>query len=375
MLLVECQAPSLRGVWCIETPRADVVKPVTAARQGPAGPPILVVDVWYPRSGTGTRYEGITVSSPDHFSAGMRAEGLAPARLAVGVVSAGRVGTAIAEALERAGHVVGSVVAGSTASRRRAQQRLPESQILPLNQVVARSELLIIAVPDAELSTVIGDIAATGQLRRGTVVLHTAGAHGVGIMAPLTDLGALSLAVHPAMTFVGGADDTNRLASACFGITAADEVGYTIAQSLVYEIGGQPVRVVEADRTLYHAALAHGSNHLVALISDAIATLDVAVQRGAADGDDPPIRVAQSILGPLVTAALNNVLDLGPAALTGPVARGDTAAVAAHLDALRTLPADGVTAGIPAAYVALAKRAAVYADAPAELRNLLTEKP
>ncbi|NMO04788.1 DUF2520 domain-containing protein [Gordonia sp. TBRC 11910] len=302
----------------------------------------------------------------------MRADGLAPARLAVGVVSAGRVGTAIAEALERAGHVVGAVVASSTASRERAAARLPESQILPLDQVVARSELLVIAVPDAVLPTVVGQIAAGGALRRGTVVLHTAGAHGVGILAPLSDLGALALAVHPAMTFVGGVDDTNRLATSCFGITAADEIGYTIAQSLVYEIGGQPVRIAEADRTLYHAALAHGANHLVALISDALAILDVAVARGAAYHDEPPVRAANAILGPLVTAALSNVLDLGPAALTGPVARGDADAVAAHLAALRELPDTGITAGIPAAYIASANRAAVYADAPPKLRDLLS---
>lgn len=308
--------------------------------------------------------------SPDQFSAQQRASLPAPARLAIGVVSAGRVGTAIGEALERAGHIVGAVVATSPASRGRARQRLTESQILPLAQVVARSELLVLAVPDAVLTDVIDDVAATRELRRGTVVWHTAGAQGIGVLAPLTAAGALPLAIHPAMTFVGGVDDTNRLATACFGITAADEIGYTVAQSLVYEIGGQPVRIAEADRTLYHAALAHGANHLVALISDAVAALDVAIRRGVGE-EEPPVRVAESILGPLVTAALRNVLDLGPAALTGPVARGDAAAVADHLAALADLSAAGVTAGIRAAYIAQAERAAVYADAPAALRNLL----
>lgn len=308
--------------------------------------------------------------SPDQLSAELRASLPAPARLAVGVVSAGRVGTAIAEALERAGHIVGAVVATSPQSRRRAAQRLAESQVLALAQVVARSELLIIAVPDAVLADVVDDVAATGLLRPGTVVWHTAGAHGIGILAPLTSAGALPLAIHPAMTFVGGVDDTDRLATACFGITAADEIGYTVAQSLVYEIGGQPVRIAEADRTLYHAALAHGANHLVALISDAVAALDVAVRRGAGD-EEPTVRIAESILGPLVTAALRNVLDLGPAALTGPVARGDADAVADHLAALAGLPATGITAGIRGAYIAQAERAAVYADAPPTLRDLL----
>ena len=72
------------------------------------------------------------------------------------------------------------------------------------------------------------------------------------------------------MTFTGHDEDTARLSSACFGITAADDIGYAIAQSLVLEIGGEPVRVREENRALYHAALAHGSNHLVTLVVDAV---------------------------------------------------------------------------------------------------------
>ena len=64
------------------------------------------------------------------------------------------------------------------------------------------------------------------------------------------------------MTFTGADEDIARLADTCFGITAADEIGYAIAQALVPEIGGEPFRVREDARALYHAALAHASNHL-----------------------------------------------------------------------------------------------------------------
>lgn len=297
-----------------------------------------------------------------------------PARLAVGIVSAGRVGTALGQALEAAGHIVGSVVARSTASLERASHRLPESRILPLPEVVAGAELLIIAVPDHGLPAVVNEIADSGRLRPGAMVLHTAGASGVAVLEPLTRLGAVPMAVHPAMTFVGTAEDTRRLARTCFGITAADEIGYTIAASLVLEVGGEPVRIAEADRTLYHAALAHGANHLIALITDAVTALTAAIDgadhnlaTATVDGD--PVRLAERILEPLVTASLRNVLDLGSAALTGPVARGDTAAVAAHLEALAALP----DSGIAEAYRGLARRAAAGTDAPAELLELLTE--
>ncbi|MGZ8177191.1 Rossmann-like and DUF2520 domain-containing protein [Williamsia sp. SKLECPSW1] len=294
----------------------------------------------------------------------------APARLTVGVVSAGRVGSTVGAALEAAGHVVGGVVARSDHSRARAARLLPDSQILDLPDVVSRSELLVIAVPDAELQQVVADIAASGTLKPGTLVAHTAGAHGIGILHPLAALGATTLAMHPAMTFVDSDDDVRRLHTACFGVTAADEIGYAVASALVLEMGGEPVRVREEARTLYHASLAHGANHLVALISDALEGLRIALAGQELPGQDlvdaRPGGLPARVLGPLVTAALQNTLELGPAALTGPVARGDADAVARHLAAL-----DEADPDLAGAYRAMAARAAHHADAPAAVRAVL----
>lgn len=304
----------------------------------------------------------------------------APARLSVGIISAGRVGTALGEALEKAGHVVAGVVARSSLSRARAAGRLPESPILDVDAVVARSELIVVSVPDAELAAVISQVAASPGLRPSTLVAHTAGAHGIGILDPIAARGALPLALHPAMTFVGSTDDTTRLARACFGITAADPIGDAIGASLVMEMGGEPVRIPEDHRTLYHAALAHGANHLIALISDAVAVLNAAIEGDAGDTgaanatvDGDATRLAERILAPLVTASLSNVLELGPSALTGPVARGDAAAVTAHLRALRAIPGGDGPHGIADAYRTLARRAADQSGAPATLIDVLEE--
>lgn len=300
----------------------------------------------------------------------------APARLAVGVISAGRVGTALAQALEAVGHVVGAALARSPESRARVTRQLPDTEIFDSpGAVAARAELLILAVPDDVLPAVIGELADGGHARPGTIVLHVAGAHGTGILAPLTAHGALGLAIHPAMTFVGGPPDAERMRSACFAVTADDEIGHAVGASLVYEMGGHPVRIAEADRTLYHAALAHGANHLVALISDAATVLRSVIERADPDGTAAPLRSAQEVLAPLVTAALGNVLDLGPSALTGPVARGDAAAVAAHLAALREWgatapPAD---ATIVDSYLVQARRAAAHAGPAPSLDRVLGE--
>src|SRR5690606_3146226 len=294
----------------------------------------------------------------------------APARLTVGIVSAGRVGSALGNALERAGHVVFGVAAISDASKHRARTRLPDSQILPVEQVAARSELLLLAVPDAELPGLVRGLATAGVIRPGTLVAHTSGANGVAVLEPLTALGARPMAIHPAMTFTGHDEDLSRLANTCFGVTAADDIGYAIAQSLVIEMGGEPVRVAEENRALYHAALAHGSNHLVTLVLDAVQALRESLAGPGLLGqqivDDQPGGLAERLLAPLASAALDNALRRGQSALTGPVARGDADAVAAHLDAL-----DSADPGVAQAYRALPLPTARRAAADPALIDLL----
>ncbi|MGE5693853.1 MAG: Rossmann-like and DUF2520 domain-containing protein [Candidatus Sericytochromatia bacterium] len=311
------------------------------------------------------------------------ADGLRPARLSIGIISAGRVGSALGAALERAGHVVVACSAVSHASRQRARRRLPDSLVLPADEVAARSELVLLAVPDADLPSVVSGLAATRAVRPGAIVVHTSGANGVGVLAPLTELGCLPLAVHPAMTFTGSDEDIARLPDTCFGITAADDVGYAIGQSLVLEIGGEPFRVREDARTLYHAALAHASNHVVTVVADALEALRAALRGqvgvpptsggllfGQQLVDDAPGGIAERVLAPLIRAAVENTLQRGQAALTGPVARGDADAVLAHLRALTE-----VDPALAQAYRINSLRTAQRAHAPVEVFAALGDSP
>lgn len=301
-------------------------------------------------------------------------DGLRPARLTVGIISAGRVGTALGVALERAEHVVVACSAISAASRDRAARRLPETAVLPVADVAASVELLLFAVPDAELAGLIAGLAATSAVRPGTIVVHTSGANGIGILAPLTEQGCLPLAIHPAMTFTGSDEDIARLSEACFGVTAADEIGYAIGQSLVLEIGGEPFRVREDARTLYHAALAHAGNHLITVVLDAVDALREALRGQELLGQelvlDAPGGLAERIVAPLARASLENALQRGQAALTGPVARGDAPAVARHLAALAEADPE-----LAQAYRANSRRTAQRAHAPAAVFDVLEENP
>ncbi|MEU6159711.1 DUF2520 domain-containing protein [Streptomyces sp. NPDC047130] len=246
-----------------------------------------------------------------------------PARLAVGVVGAGRVGPALAASLQLAGHRPVAVSGVSDASRRRAAELLPGVPLVTPAEVLARSELVLLTVPDDVLPGLVQGLAETGAIRPGRLVAHTSGRYGVGVLEPALRSGALPLALHPAMTFTGTAVDVQRLAGCSFGVTAPEELRLA-AEALVVEMGGEPEWIEERHRPLYHAALALGSNHLVTLVAQAMELL------GAA-GVGAPDRM----LGPLLGAALDNALRSGDAALTGPVSRGDAGTVAAHIEELR----------------------------------------
>lgn len=264
-----------------------------------------------------------------------------PARLAVGVVGAGRVGAALAAALRLAGHRPVAASGVSETSRNRAAELLPGVPLLDPTEVLARSDLVLLTVPDDALPELVSGLAETGAVRQGQLLVHTSGRFGAGVLDPAIRAGALPLALHPAMTFTGTAVDVQRLAGCPFGVTAPEELRLA-AEALVIEMGGEPEWVSEEARPLYHAALALGANHLVTLVAQAMELLGEA-----------GVRAPDRMLGPLLGAALDNALRSGDAALTGPVARGDAGTVDVHVTELRRR-APGMVAG----YLAMARATA-----------------
>jgi pantoate--beta-alanine ligase len=245
-----------------------------------------------------------------------------PARLAVGIVSAGRVGSVLGAALAAAGHQVVATSGVSRASVRRAERLLPDVPLKSPDEVVTRADLVLLAVPDDVLPGLVTGLARAGCFRTGQIVAHTCGAHGVAVLDPAVEYGTLPLALHPVMTFTGCAEDVQRLATCSVGVTAAegDEAAWSVGEALVVEMGAEPVRVPEKVRPLYHAALAYGANHLITLVRDSV---DVLERAG--------IQPAERLIAPLLSAALDNALRHGDRALTGPVARGDVATLHKHL--------------------------------------------
>jgi len=283
-----------------------------------------------------------------------------PGRLGIGVIGAGRVGAVLGSALRAAGHAVVAVSAVSAASRERAEVMLPGVPVLDVPDVVERSELVLLTVPDDVLAGLVEGLAATGAWQAGQLIVHTSGRYGWRVLDPAARAGAIPLALHPAMTFTGTSLDLTRLADCCFGVTAPAAV-LPIAQALVVEMGAEPVVVAEEARPLYHAALAHGANHLVTLVAQ---SLDLLRRAG--------IEPADRVLAPLLSAALDNALRAGDGALTGPVARGDAGTVAAHVEAIAAADAEvprhaGAGPGVLGLYRAMARATAERAMAAGRL--------
>jgi predicted short-subunit dehydrogenase-like oxidoreductase (DUF2520 family) len=224
-------------------------------------------------------------------------------RLGVGTIGAGRVGAVLAAALAGAGHALTGIAAVSSSSRDRAAAMLPQVPVLPIPEIIERSELVLLAVPEDELGPLVAGLADAGVWLPGQLVLHTAPRFGTGVLDPARRAGAIPLAVHPAMTFTGTSIDLARLPGTWFAVTAPAPV-LPIGQALVVEMGGEPFVVAEADRAAYGEAIDTAVSFSSAIVDQASGLLgSIGVARPGA------------VLAPLVRSAVENALshhDSGP---------------------------------------------------------------
>jgi predicted short-subunit dehydrogenase-like oxidoreductase (DUF2520 family) len=264
----------------------------------------------------------------------------------IALVGAGRVGTALAVLLTRAGHRI-VAASGRDRSRGRVEHFLPGVPFLSPADAARQASAVILGVPDDAIAPVCGAMAAEGAFGEGTFVAHLSGAAPLLALGPARAAGAQVLSLHPLQTFPDVEAGLERLPGSAVAVTAWDEPAYAAGEQLAGDVGGRPFRVPEARRALYHAAAVFCSNYLVAVEG-------LAERLFRAAGVEDPV----SAFGPLARATLDNVLRGGPAAaLTGPVARGDAGTIRRNLDALRAHAPDAV-----GAYVALARASLALAD-------------
>jgi predicted short-subunit dehydrogenase-like oxidoreductase (DUF2520 family) len=264
----------------------------------------------------------------------------------VAVIGAGRVGTAIAVLLGRAGHRV-VAVSGRGDTTRRARTYLPGVPVRPDAEAAAAAELVVIATPDDAIEATAASLATAGAVGRGTWVAHVSGALGLDALTAVVASGARRLAIHPLQTFPDVDAALARLPGCAVAVTADDPEGRALGERLARDLGGDPFGLADEHRALYHAAAVFASNYLVTGAAVAEGLLSVA------GVEHPP-----AVLAPLRRASLENVERLGAGrALTGPAARGDAGTIRRNLEALE----QDAPELIPA-YVGMARAALHVAD-------------
>ncbi|WP_462183530.1 Rossmann-like and DUF2520 domain-containing protein [Frankia sp. AgKG'84/4] len=246
-------------------------------------------------------------------------------RESIGLIGAGRAGSALALALAAAGHPVVAVVTRSEVARARAAARFPAARTGSVEGVadtLRAADVVLVAVPDDAIAPMARQLAALGALRAGQALAHLSGRHGLRALAAGVEPGAVRMAMHPIMTLPGDQDDPELFAGVPFGVTA-DPGAAALARRLVIGVGGVPLAVDDDRRDLYHAAVVLGGNFLASL------TLAAREALAAAGLSEPAVA-----LGPLLRASLANALATGWPAATGPVRRADVGTVLAHRRAL-----------------------------------------
>jgi predicted short-subunit dehydrogenase-like oxidoreductase (DUF2520 family) len=233
------------------------------------------------------------------------------------VVGRGRVGGSLSSAAELAGIDV------RTAGR---------------DERVEGASAVLLCVPDDAIAETCGRIAPLPPL-----VGHVSGASTLDALAPASEQGASTFSLHPLQTFADGDTPVDGTPAA---IAGSGEQAVSFARSLAESLGMRPFEVPEESRAAYHAAAAMASNLLIALEESAA---EVFERIG--------IENARELLAPLVLRTAANWAERGPAALTGPIARGDRATVERHRAAL----AESAPELLPT-YDALAARAEAVAE-------------
>ncbi|MDP9033845.1 MAG: DUF2520 domain-containing protein [Myxococcota bacterium] len=229
------------------------------------------------------------------------------AKPVVFVIGAGKVGTALVRSLRRAGVV---------ARLRPARSRLPSA---------IRADLIVLAVRDRELGRLARDLAERGIVPKNAAVVHVSGAVGADVLEPLRGACAGVGQMHPMIAFA-----SLRFAPALAGGNVrveGDRRAVALGKRVARLLGMTPRNLPGLDTVAYHAAAG-----LVANGAAALAALGAQLLHSAGVENE----VTSELLGPLLRSVADNVAALGfPAALTGPVRRGDVRALEGHVEVLR----------------------------------------
>ena len=247
------------------------------------------------------------------------------AKPTIAIVGPGRLGTALALELDRAGYRVREILSRSGRAARALSKKL-SARAANANTAALDADLVWFCVPDREIASAAQRLASD-HAWKGKLAFHSSGALTSDELNVLRRRGAAVASVHPLMTFVSGSIPSLR------GVPFAmegDAKAVAAAQRVIRDLGGEAFRISQRNKAAYHAWGAFASPLLVAL-------LVTAEQVARAAGVSPA--AARKRMLPILRQTVENYAKLGPAgAFSGPIVRGDAEIVQKHLEVLKKVP-------------------------------------
>lgn len=246
----------------------------------------------------------------------------------IGIIGAGKVGSALAIALKRKGHPIAAVCCRSEESAQRAAELIETDYSISPVDVSRRAELVFITTPDGFIEDVCSHVADSGGFREGQVVLHTSGAYSSQVLLKAKRSGTLILSMHPLQSFPSVETGLENMAGSYFTVEG-DAEAVTVAGNLVSDLGGVMLSIPTEMKSLYHASACVVCNYFVTLVDLGLKMIEAA--------GFPKDKSLPALL-PLIEGTLSNIKKVGvPAALTGPVDRGDASTVESHMSAMKDI--------------------------------------
>ncbi|MTI82158.1 MAG: DUF2520 domain-containing protein [Firmicutes bacterium] len=243
----------------------------------------------------------------------------------IAIVGAGKVGSALAVALQKADYPIVGIASRSLQSAQKLGLRLQVDYSDQPAQIVTKAKTVFITTPDREITKTTVSIAAAGGFKEGQVVVHTSGVLSSKAIIIAAEHGASIAAFHPLQSFADIDTAINNLPGSYFALDG-DAVALKTLEPILNDLQGKGITINAKDKPLYHAAAVVASNYLVTI-------LHLATEMLSKLGMDQ--KQAAEALFPLIQGTINNIKNKGTAnALTGPIERGDKETMQKHLDKL-----------------------------------------
>jgi len=222
-----------------------------------------------------------------------------------------------------------------------------------------KARLVLLTVPDDKIAGLAEKLSRLPLDWGDKIAAHTSGVLPSRILAPLRQEGAAVASVHPVISFSYDPRQNDELLRCWFNLEG-DEPALTLFES-VFQLTGNPnFRIEPNQKPALHLAGVFYANFYVALASAVEELLE---------GLFPPDRQVFSVLKPLLASSMNQVRQKGASsALTGPVKRGDTTTVRAHLEFLKMKYPELVDI-----YRILSRRLLALSDLPESKRKQLLQ--